>query len=121
MRALAAVLVVLTGASVLGNGASPLGGGEPDPAPIPAEVQQLRDQWMQCTATVAKSYLRSSRPAATVADVAVQRCRAQEEPLARELTQQLGKEAAVRVLELVRETDRSNLIRAIEELRARQQ
>jgi len=72
-------------------------------------------------ATVAKSYLRSSRPAATVADVAVQRCRAQEEPLARELTQQLGKEAAVRILELVRDTDRSNLIRAIEEVRARQQ
>jgi len=76
---------------------------------------------MQCTATVAKSYLRSSRPAATVADAAVQLCRAREEPLARELAQQLGKEGAVRVLELVRETDRSNLIRAIEELRARQQ
>ena len=115
-----AIILLLTGASVA-NGASPLGVDEPDPAPIPAHVQQLRDQWMQCTATVAKSYLRSSRPAATVADVAVHRCRAQEEPLARELTQQLGKEAAVRILELVRDTDRSNLIRAIEEVRARQQ
>ena len=93
---------------------------EPDPAPIPADVQHMRDQWMRCTATVAKTYLRSSRPAATVADVAVQRCRAQEELLARALAQHLGKEAAVRVLELVREADRSHLIRAIEELRARQ-
>src|SRR3954469_22456096 len=121
MLTVAVVVVLLTGASVPADGASPLAVDEPDPAPIPAHVQQLRDQWMQCTATVAKSYLRSSRPAATVADVAVQRCRAQEEPLARELTQQLGKEAAVRVLELVRETDRSNLIQAIEEVRARQQ
>jgi hypothetical protein len=112
-------IVLLTGA--FANGARPLEVDESDPAPIPAHVQQLRDQWMQCTARVAKGYLRSSRPAATVADVAVQRCRAQEEPLARELTQQLGKEAAVRILELVRDTDRSNLIRAIEEVRARQQ
>src|SRR5690349_18960187 len=113
-------IVLLTGALVRADGPSLLGVDESDPAPIPAHVQQLRDQWMQCTARVAKGYLRSSRPAATVADVAVQRCRAQEEPLAHELTQQLGKEAAVRVLELVRATDRSNLIRAIEEVRARQ-
>jgi len=74
---------------------------------------------MHCTATVAKAHLHSSRPAATVADVAVQRCRAQEQVLARVLAEQLGKEAAARVLEVVRQTDRSNLIRAIEELRAR--
>jgi hypothetical protein len=116
-----AIVLLLTGASVRATGPSLLGVDERDPAPIPAHVQQLRDQWMQCTARVAKSYLRSGRPAATVADVAVQRCRAQEEPLARELNQQLGQEAAVRVLELVRETDRLNLIRAIEEVRARQQ
>jgi hypothetical protein len=87
---------------------------------IPADIQQLRDQWMQCTAAVAKTYLRSGRPAATVADVAVQRCRVREQPLARVLAQQLGEEAAARILEQVRETDRSNLIRAIEELRVRQ-
>jgi hypothetical protein len=120
MRTVAIGFILLTGASAPTDEASPPAAREPGPAPIPADVQQLRTQWMHCSATVAKAYLRSSRPAATVADVAVQRCRAQEEPLARVLAEQLGKEAAARILELVRETDRSNLIRAIEVLRARQ-
>ena len=93
---------------------------EPSPAALPADVQQLRDQWMQCTAAAAKPDLRSSRPAEAVADAALQRCKAQEQPLARALNQQLGHDGADRVLEQVRETDRSNLIRAIEQLRAAQ-
>src|SRR3954470_2555082 len=121
MRTVAIALVLLTSASVPADEASPPARSEPGPAPIPTDVQQSRDQWMRCTASVAKPYLRSHRPAATVADVAMQRCKAQEQPLARALASQLGKEAAVRVLEQVRETDRSNLIRAIEELRARQE
>ena len=92
----------------------------PSPAALPTDVQQLRDQWMQCTAAATKADLRSSRPAEAVADAALQRCRAQEQPLARALNGQLGKDGAVRVLEQVRETDRSNLIRAIEQLRATQ-
>jgi hypothetical protein len=92
----------------------------PVPAALPIDVQQLRDQWMQCTAAAAKADLRSSRPAEAVADSAVQRCKAQEQPLARALNRQLGKDGADRVLEQVRETDRSNLIRAIEQLRATQ-
>ena len=94
---------------------------EPSPATLPTDVQQLRDRWMQCTAAAAKADLRSSRPAESVADVALQRCTAQEQPLARTLNRQLGKEGAARVLERVREADRANLIRAIEELRARQE
>ena len=92
----------------------------PSPATLPTDVQQLRDQGIQCTATAAKADLRSSRPAEAVADAALQRCKAQEQPLARALHQQLGKDGAARVLERVRETDRSNLIRAIEQLRATQ-
>jgi len=92
----------------------------PSPAALPTDVQQLRDQWMQCTAAAAKADLRSSRPAEAVADAALQRCTAQEHPLARALNRQLGKDGADRVLEQVRETDRSNLIRAIEQLRATQ-
>src|SRR5215218_9795858 len=90
----------------------------PSPAAVPIDVQQLRDQWMQCTAAAAKADLRSSRPAEAVADAALQRCTAQEQPLARALNRQLGKDGADRVLEQVREADRSNLIRAIEQLRA---
>jgi hypothetical protein len=92
----------------------------PSPAALPTDVQQLRDQWMQCTAAATKADLRSSRPAEAVADAALQRCTAQEQPLARALNRQLGKDGADRVLEQVRETDRSNLIRAIEQLRAAQ-
>jgi hypothetical protein len=75
---------------------------------------------MQCTAAAAKVDVRSSRPAEAVADAALQRCKAKEQPLARALDRQLGREGAARVLDLVREADRSNLIRAIEELRASQ-
>ena len=89
------------------------------PTALPTDVQQLRDQWMQCTAAAAKADLRGSRPAEDVADAALQRCRAQEPPLARALSRQLGKAGAERVVEQLRETDRSNLIRAIEELRAK--
>jgi hypothetical protein len=92
----------------------------PSPAALPTDVQQLRDQWMQCTAAATKADLRSSRPAEAVADAALQRCTAQEQPLARALNRQLGKDGADRVLEQVREADRSNLIRAIEQLRATQ-
>ena len=93
----------------------------PSPAALPSDVQQVRDEWMQCTAAAAKADLRSARPAEAVADAALQRCKAQEQPLARALSQQLGKDGADRVLERVRETDRSNLIHAIEQLRARQE
>jgi hypothetical protein len=93
----------------------------PGPAALPSDVQQLRDEWMQCTAAAAKADLRSARPALDVADAALQRCKAKEQPLTRALSQQLGKDGADRVLERVRETDRSNLIRAIEQLRARQE
>jgi hypothetical protein len=92
----------------------------PSPAALPSDVQQLRDLWIQCTAAAAKADLRSSRPAEDVAGAALQRCKAQEQPLARALGQKLGKDGANRVLERVRETDHSNLIRAIEQLRATQ-
>src|SRR3954468_19859339 len=89
---------------------------KPSPATLPTDVQRLRDQWMQCTAAAAKADLRSSRPAESVGEPALQRCTAQEQPLARALNRQLGEDGATRVLERVREADRSNLIRAIEEL-----
>src|SRR3954451_3926988 len=86
------------------------------PAAVPANVQQLRDQWMQCTAAAAKPDLRSSRPAETVADAALQGCKPAEKALGRALNQQFGQEGAARVLERVREADRANLVRAIEGL-----
>ena len=58
------------------------------------------------------------RSAEMVVDAALQGCRAREQALARVLNRQLGQDSAVRVLQTVRETDRSNLIRAIEAMRA---
>src|SRR3954469_22239583 len=95
-------------------------GQPPSPAALPTDIQQLRDQWMRCTAAAAKADLRSSRPAEFVADAALHRCKTQEQHLARALNQQNGKDGADLVLERVREADRSNLIRAIEQLRATQ-
>ena len=74
---------------------------------------------MQCTAAAAKADLRGTRPIEAVADAALQRCKAQELPLARALDRQLGKDGADRVLGVLRETDRSNLIRALQEVRAK--
>jgi hypothetical protein len=92
----------------------------PEPLDLPKEVQRQRDLWLQCTAAAAKAHIRGARPAADIADLALQRCKAQEQALSHVLNRQLGASGAVRVLELVRETDRSNLVRVIEELRARQ-
>ena len=89
------------------------------PAALPSTIQQLRDQWAQCTATAAKPGLRSSRSAEAVADAALQGCKPQEQALARALSQQFGTDGAARVLDLVREADRANLVRVIEELRAK--
>src|SRR3954454_2338415 len=128
MRTLPVVsLAVLTSWSAYADAPSPPAPLKPatpkvqpsSPAALPTAVEQFRDQWMQCLAA-AKPDLRSSRPAEVVADAALHRCKAQEQPLARALNQQLGKDGADRVLERVREADRSNLIRAIEQLRATQ-
>ena len=131
MRSLAAafVLALLTSASARADATRPPVLPQPRPpetqepsqAGLPIQIQQLRDQWMQCTAAAAKPDLRSSRPAGAVADAALQRCKPQEQALARALSQQFGQEGAARVLERVREADRANLIRAIEGLRARQE
>ncbi len=50
--------------------------------------------------------------------VALQRCKAPEQALARALNRQLGPDGAARVIDQVRETDRANLIQAVEALRA---
>ena len=94
-------------------------GQAPSPAALPTNIQQLRDEWTQCTAAAAKPDLRGSRPAEAVADAALQGCKSREQALARALSQQFGKAGATRVLDLVRETDRANLVRVIEELRAK--
>jgi len=91
---------------------------EPNPLDLPTEVQRLRDQWIRCSAAAAKGAVRGDRPADEVAAEALRQCRAQEDALARALRRQLGTESAGRVLDLVRETDRTNLVRAIQEIRA---
>ena len=88
------------------------------PVALPTDVQGLREGWLQCTAAAAEGHVRSHRPAAAVADAALQRCKAPEQALARALNRQLGPDGAVRVMDQVRDTDRANLIQAVEALRA---
>jgi len=90
----------------------------PDPLDLPADVQRLRESWLQCTAGAAKAHVRSRRPAPAVADAALQRCKGPEQALGRALKRQLGPEGAARVLDQVRASDRANLIQAVEALRA---
>src|SRR5215207_6742045 len=90
----------------------------PDPLDLPTDVQRLRERWLQCTAGAAKAHVRSRRPAPAVADAALQRCKAPEQALRRALDRQLGPEGAARVLDQVRESDRANLIQAVEALKA---
>jgi hypothetical protein len=90
----------------------------PDPLDLPADVQRLRESWLQCTAGAAKAHVRSRRPAPAVADAALQRCKAPEQALGRALKRQLGPDGAARVLDQVRASDRANLIQAVEALRA---
>jgi hypothetical protein len=86
----------------------------PDPLDLPADVQRLRESWLQCTAGAAKAHVRSRRPA----PAALQRCKGPEQALGRALKRQLGPEGAARVLDQVRASDRANLIQAVEALRA---
>ena len=81
-------------------------------------VEGARERFLQCTAAAAKAGLRGSSPAPALADSALGRCRTPEQALARALRRQLGVEGAERVLERVRESDRANLVRIIETLRA---
>jgi hypothetical protein len=90
---------------------------EPDPSQILREIQPQRDQWLQCTAGVAKTYLGGRRGAASIANAALARCSSQESMLRNVLKRRLGKASSDRIMEFVRETDRSNLIRVIEMLR----
>jgi hypothetical protein len=91
---------------------------QPDALDLSTQVQRLRDQWIRCSAAAAKAWVRGTQPAEEIAGLALQRCRTQESALAQALRRQLGPDGAQRVLDLVRETDRLNLARAIEEIRA---
>jgi hypothetical protein len=90
---------------------------EPDPSQVLREIQPQRDLWLKCTAGVARTHLRGRRGAAGIADAALARCSSQESRLRDVLKRRLGKASSDRIMEFVRETDRSNLIRVIEMLR----
>ena len=122
MRALAVALVLALLTPVWARADAPrppaARADAPDPLDLPADVQRLRESWLQCTAGAAKAHVRSRRPAPAVADAALQRCKGPEQALGRALKRQLGPEGAARVLDQVRASDRANLTQAVEALRA---
>jgi len=124
MRALAVALVLALLTPVWARADAPAVRTPPPPAAradapdLSADVQRLRESWLQCTAGAAKAHVRSRRPAPAVADAALQRCKGPEQALGRALKRQLGPEGAARVLDQVRASDRANLTQAVEALRA---
>ena len=90
---------------------------EPDPSQILRDIQPQRDLWLKCIARVARTQLRTGQGAASIADAALARCRSQEFRLRAALRNRLGDASSQRIMEIVRETDRSNLIRVIETVR----
>ena len=111
MRKFAAVLsfCLLTGA--------PAWADEAEPSFLATAAKPLRDRWQGCTAAAVKAHLDSKRPAESIADLALERCKAQEAALGRALKAQLGQTRADRIVTDLREFDRSVLIRIIEKLR----
>jgi hypothetical protein len=90
---------------------------EPDPFLSLEQAKPYRERWQTCTASVAKKNLSGSRPAAEIADMAFERCKAAETALKNVLKRRLGTASADRIVRELRGFDRSLLIRVIEKLR----
>ena len=93
------------------------GADEPDPLEVLAAVRAARERWLSCARSKAAQLARTQKAAELVADIAIQRCRRAEEPVARILRKELGPVRAKRVLDAVRVQDRTSLIRALESRR----
>ena len=108
------ILVLL---SFLLVGAPAARADEPDPFLSLEQAKPYRERWQTCTASVAKRNLSGSRPAAEIADLAFERCKAAEIALRNVLKRRLGVASADRIIGDLRGFDRSLLIRVIEKLR----
>jgi hypothetical protein len=93
---------------------------EPDPFFSLEQAKPYRERWQNCTASVAKQNLSGPRSAPVVADLAFERCKAQETALRNVLKRRLGAVSADRIVGDLRGFDRSLLIRIIDKLRADQ-
>jgi hypothetical protein len=115
MKIAPAALILL---SCLGIGAARA--DEPaDVADVLRSAQPARDAWERCAANAAKPSLRSNRPAETVAQLALDACKTSEAALRAVLRRELGPDRAALVTSELRTIYRSNLVKAIEQLRAR--
>ena len=111
-------IIVLFAFSLLGATGSLA--DEPDPFLTLEQAKPYRERWQNCTASVAKQNLSGPRAAAAVADLAFQRCEAQESALRNVLSRRLGAASADRIVADLRGFDRSLLIRIIDKLRSDQ-
>ena len=90
---------------------------EPDPLDVLMAVRPARERWLSCAGTKAAQLARTQKDAELIADIAIQRCRRAEEPVARILRKELGPVRAKRVLDAVRIQDRTTIMRALESRR----
>ena len=93
------------------------GADEPDPLEVLAAVRPARERWLSCAGSKAAQLARTQKDAELIADIAIQRCRRVEEPVARILRKELGPVRAKRVLDAVRIQDRTTIMRALESRR----
>jgi hypothetical protein len=91
---------------------------EPDPFLSLEQAKPYRERWQNCTAAVAKENLSGTLPAAEIADLGFERCKARETALRNVLKRRLGTASADRIVDELRGFDRSLLIRVIERLRS---
>jgi hypothetical protein len=92
---------------------------QPDPLLMLGRLQPAHDRWLRCAAAHAKEFLGTRESADVIAEAAFKHCHRQERTLRQALQRELGKSSVLRVLEAVRSQDRSSLIEAIENLRAK--
>lgn len=92
---------------------------EPDPVLMLGRLQPVHDRWLKCAAAHAKQLVGTRESADVIADASLKHCEREERTLRQALQRELDKSSALRVLEAVRSQDRSGLIEAIEDLRAK--
>jgi hypothetical protein len=90
-----------------------------DPTAVIPEAVPLRDRWERCAAEKVRGMIRGNLSPETVAERALAGCRAEENAVKSLLTRRLGRDQAFTIVELVRNTYRTNLMAIVETIRAR--
>jgi len=84
---------------------------------IGAKAVPARDTWERCTASVVRREINSDRTAASIAERALRRCKAQETSLRAVLRKSVGGRKAAGIVGQLRRVHQESLIAVTDELR----